>query len=39
MGGKTIRIFEESGNFNELFSQPDKLSSQADKAIFERKHG
>jgi hypothetical protein len=37
LGSSTIRAFEASGNFNKLFSQPDKLSSQADKAIFERK--
>jgi hypothetical protein len=32
VGQPTIRVFEESGNFNKLFSE-------ADKAIFERKHG
>jgi hypothetical protein len=31
-GQSTIRVFEESGNFNKLFNY-------ADKAIFERKHG
>jgi hypothetical protein len=39
LGQSSIRAFEKSGNFNTLFSQPDKLFSQADKAIFERKHG